>query len=160
MPRLTLGRLRAILAVSIALNLFLVALVGAQRWRAVQQQRMAVPVIGALERRGLQDPQGTLQQLAGRLPRDDAALLLGASRERLAELLSARASFISAVEQAREEIARDPVDSFALQAAIAEARRQRQRLGPVLEDILLDAVPRMTPEGRRVLSQMRGFAAP
>jgi hypothetical protein len=160
MPRLTLGRLRAILAVSIALNLFLVALVGAQRWRAVQLDRMAVPVISAVERRGLQDPQGTLQQLSGRLPRDDAALLLGASRERLPELLSARAGFISAVERTREEIAREPVDPVALQAAISEARRQRQRLGPVLEGILLDAVPRMTPEGRRVLSQMRGVAAP
>jgi hypothetical protein len=43
---------------------------------------------------------------------------------------------------------------------MAEARRQRQRFGPVLEGILLDAVPRMTPEGRRALSRAPGVAAP
>ena len=42
-----------------------------------------------------------------------------------------------------------------LRAAIIEARQQRQRSGPVLEGILLDAVPQMTLEGRR----LDGFSA-
>lgn len=159
-PRLTPGRLRGILVVSIALNLFLVALVGAQAWRATQLRRMAVPAISALEKEGLRDPEGTLQRLGAALSREDAAILLGAARARLSTLLSVKADFVSAVEHAREEIARDPVDPAGLRSAIAEARRHRQRLGPLLEDILVDALPRMTPQGRQVLSQVRGVAAP
>ncbi|NKC31677.1 periplasmic heavy metal sensor [Falsiroseomonas selenitidurans] len=160
MPRFTPERLRAILVASIALNLFLVALVGAQGWRAVQLRRMAVPVISELERLGLQDPEGTLERLGARLSRDDAAILVGAARSRLNALLSVKAEFLSAAARAREEIARDPVDPAGLRAAIAAARRQRQHFGPLLEDILLDAVPRMTPAGRQALSQLHGFAAP
>ncbi len=160
MPRLTPGRLRVILAVSIALNLFLLALVGAQRWRAVQVQRMAMPAVGLVEGRGIQDPEGTLQEFVARLSPEDAAILQGATRARLGDLLGARRDFASAVQRAREEIARDPVDPTALRDAIAEARRQRRRFGPLLEGILLDAVPRMTPEGRRALSRAQGVAAP
>ncbi|GGJ35400.1 periplasmic heavy metal sensor [Neoroseomonas lacus] len=160
MPRLTPGRLRVFLAVSIALNLFLVALVGAQRWRAVHVQRIAMPAVGLLEGRGIQDPEGTLQQFGAGLSSDDAAILRGAVRARLGELLNARRGFVAAVERTREEIARDPIDPVALREAIVEARRQRQRFGPVLESILLDAVPRMTPEGRRALSRIRGVGGP
>jgi uncharacterized membrane protein len=160
MPRLTPGRLRGILVVSIAVNLFLAALVGAQRWQAVQLRRMAVPAISALERQGLQAPETTLERLGAALSRDDAAILLGAARARLGTLLSMKADFVAAAEHVRREIARDPVDPAGLRVAIAEARRQRQRFGPLLEDIVLDAVPRMSPEGRRVLSQVHGFAAP
>jgi hypothetical protein len=160
MPPLTPGRLRAILVVSIALNLFLLALVGAQGWQAAQLRREAMPAISALERQGLQDPEGTLRRLGAELSRDDAAVLVGAARARLSVLLSVKADFALAVERAREAVARDPVDPASLRSAIAEARRHRQRFGPLLEDILLDALPRMTPEGRRVLSQVRGVAAP
>lgn len=160
MPRLTPNRLRVILAVSIALNLFLVALVGAQRWRVVKLQRMAMPAFSLVEGRGVRDPEGTLQEFVARLPPDDAALLQGAARARLGELLDARRDFVAAMARAREEIARDAVDPTALREAMAEARRQRQRFGPVLEGILLDAVPRMTPEGRRVLSRPPGVAGP
>jgi len=159
-PRLTPGRLRGILVASIALNLFLVGLVGAQAWRGEQLRRLAVPAISALEREGVQDPEGTLQRVGGRLSRDDEAVLLDAARERMGALLGVKADYVAAVERARAEIARDLVDPAGLRAAIAEARRQRQRFGPLLEDILLDAVPQMTPEGRRVLSQLRGVAAP
>lgn len=159
-PRLTPGRLRAILAVSIALNLFLGALVGAQRWRAVQLQRLATPAVGLVEGRGIQDPEGTLQEFLARLSPDDAAILQGAARARLGALMNARRDFVAAAQRTREAIVRDPVDPAAVREAIAEARRQRQRFGPLLEDILLDAVPRMTPEGRRVLARAQGAAAP
>jgi uncharacterized protein YhaN len=160
MPQLTPSRLRVILAVSIALNLFLVALVGAQRWRAVQVQRMATPAIGLGEGRGMRDPEGTLQEFLARLSPSDAAILQAVARARLGELLNARRDFVSAVERARAEIGRDSIDLTALREAMAEARRQRQRFGPLLEGILLDAVPRMTPEGRRALSRAPGVAAP
>ena len=69
-------------------------------------------------------------------------------------------SFLAAVERARAEIARDPVDPAALQAAITEARRERQRFGPVLESLLIETVPRLSPEGRRALARFRGGALP
>ncbi len=160
MPRLTPARLRMILVASITVNLFLVALVGAQAWKAMELRRMAMPAISEFERQGLQDPEGTLRRLGAGLSREDAAILVAAAGARLDSLLSVKADFVSAVDRAREEIARDPADPAGLRLAIEEARSQRQRFGPLLEEILLDAVPRMTPEGRRALSQMRGAAAP
>jgi len=160
MPRLTPARLRWIVVVSIAMNLFLMALVGAQAWRATQLRRMALPAISEFERLGLQDPEGTVRRLGAGLSRDDAAILVGAARARIDALLGVKADFVAAVEHARAEVARDPVDSAALRSAIEEARRQRQRFGPLLEDILLDAVPRMSPQGRRELARGPGIVAP
>ncbi len=153
MPRLTPSRLRAILVGSIALNLFLLAIVGAQRWRAVQLQRMAVPASSFVEGLGIQDTEDSLQEFVKRLSPDDTAILEKATRARLIEILNARRDFAAAVQRTRAEIARDPVDPTALRAAIIEARQQRQRSGPVLEGILLEAVPQMTLEGRRALAQ-------
>lgn len=160
MPSLTPRRLRVILAMSIALNLFLAAFVGAQRWKAVRLERQAPPAAGFLEGGGVQDPEGAVQRLATTLPQRDAALLRRAVLSRLDALTEARRGFALAVERTREEIARTPVDPAALRAAIEEARRQRQRFGPLLEEILLDIVPRMSPEGRQVLARYRGGAMP
>lgn len=159
-PRLTPSRLRAILTVSIALNLFLLAIVGAQRWRVLHMQRMSLPVSSLVEGRAIQDPEGTLQDYLHGLSPQDAAILEGATRARLGEILNARREFTAAIERARVEIARDPVDPAAVRAAIVEARQQRQRFGPVLEGILIDAVPRMSVEGRRTLAQAHRAPAP
>lgn len=160
MPPLTPRRLRVILAVSIALNLFLAAFVGAQRWKAVRLERLALPAAGFLEGEGMRDPEGAVQRLGTTLPRADAALLRRAVLTRLDALAEARRGFAAAVERTREEVARNPVDPTALRAAIEEARRQRQRFGPLVEEILLDIVPRMSPEGRQVLARYRGGALP
>ncbi|MBW6400052.1 periplasmic heavy metal sensor [Roseomonas sp. HJA6] len=160
MPPLTPRRLRVMVAMSIGLNLFLVAIIGAQRWRAVQLERMAAPNVGALEAQVLRDPERGLGLLSAGLSERDSTILRDAIRIRLADLLVARRDFAAAVDLARSEIARDPVDLAALRESIERARRQRQRFGPLLEEIILDAVPRMSPEGRQALSRLRGVAAP
>ncbi|MBR0681708.1 periplasmic heavy metal sensor [Roseomonas eburnea] len=157
MLQLTPRRLRLILGVSIALNLFLAAFVGGQRWRARGLEMLALQPGPGLMEQGAPDPEGTLAHLVRALPPADAAILRASVRARMFELLDARRGFVEAAAAAREEVARDPVNPAALQAAIAEARRQRLRFGPLLEAVLLEAVPRMSPEGRRVLAQFRAI---
>lgn len=158
MARLTPRRLRLILGVSLALNLFLLAFVAGQRWRAVQLERMVA--IPAPEAQISPDPEGALARLGGVLPSADAAILRQAIAARLPELGAIRRDFAAAVDHARVEMARDPVDPAALGQAITEARRQRMRFGPVLESLLVETVPRLSPEGRRALSRFRTPAVP
>ena len=158
MAALTPRRLRLILGVSLALNLFLVAFVAGQRWRAIQLERLvAMPPIAAPIS---PDPEGALGRLAAMLPAADAAILRAAMATRLPTLLAIRRDFAAALEQARAAVARDPVDPAALAAAISAAREQRMRFGPILEALLVETVPQLSPEGRRVLSRFRSPAVP
>lgn len=157
---LTPRRLRLILGVSLALNLFLLAFVAGQRWRAHRLEMLAVQPGLVLQEPVAADPEAALARVSDTLPPADAAILRTAVIARLGTLLEARRGFLAAVERARAEIARDPVDPAALQAAIAEARRERQRFGPVLESLLVETVPRLSPEGRRALARFRGGALP
>jgi len=158
MTALTPRRLRLILGLSLALNLFLLAFVAGQRWRAHRLELLAVQSGPGLMLSP--DPEGALARLEAVLSPADAAILRAAVAERLGPLLDARRGFVAAIARARAEVARDPVNPAALQDAIAEARRERQRFGPLLEALLLEAVPRMSPQGRRVLAQFRAGEAP
>jgi hypothetical protein len=73
--------------------------------------------------------------------------------ERREQLAAARAEFARAMQAVRAEIARTPVDADRLRDTIEQARRARQAFGPMLQAILVAAVPRMSEQGRQVLSQ-------
>jgi hypothetical protein len=74
----------------------------------------------------------------------------------MVELEEAQGRFTTAMDQVRAEMDRTPLDPSALRAAMAHAREQRQPIGPVLEDIMMEVLPKMSPEGRHVLAHYRG----
>ncbi|MDE1145537.1 MAG: periplasmic heavy metal sensor [Azospirillaceae bacterium] len=144
---------RLLLTLSLALNLFLLAFVGAQQWRERAVLRMLPPSVAATP--GGNALASAFIDLAENMPADDRRLLREAILSHMAQLEQAQAGFIQAMDQVRAEIDRTPLDDDALRAAIANARTQRQPLGLVLEDIMMDVVPKMSPEGRHVLGHYR-----
>ncbi|MBB6252392.1 periplasmic heavy metal sensor [Nitrospirillum iridis] len=146
--------LRLALILSLALNLFLLAFVGAQQWRQQAALRALPPSIA-------RTPAGNVLatlfgQLAAQLPPDDRRLLRSAILSHTPQLEQTQARFAAAMDQVRTEIDRTPLDTAALRAAMAQAREQRQPLGPVLEDIVMEVLPQMSAEGRHILSRYRG----
>ncbi len=139
---------------SVALNLFLVAFLGAQIWRL----RHPGGVLALATSRGLATgavTQLVLRQLIEKLPPADAAIFRNAFAARLPEMIMLQRQSIEAMEQARTDIARLPYDNDKVRADLNAGRAARQKIGPLLEETLLDILPRMSEEGRRTLSEYR-----
>ncbi|WP_186455772.1 periplasmic heavy metal sensor [Nitrospirillum pindoramense] len=146
--------LRLVFILSLALNLFLLAFLGAQQWR----QRA---VLGALPPTLARSAAGNalatiIGQLAEQLPPEDSRLLRDAILSHMGQLEAAQGRFADAMSQVRAEIDRTPLDPDALRAAMAHAREERQPISPVLEDIMMEVLPKMSPEGRHILARYRG----
>jgi hypothetical protein len=153
MPQLS-GRLpwaRWGIALSIALNLFFAAFIGAQAWR-LQQPEYPHSILA----RGLatgQVTQDLLRLLAKRLPPADARILQDAFAARMQEITAIQQAASEAMQQVRIDIGRQPFDPDRLRADLLAARATRQKISPIVEAILLDALPRMSNDGRLALSR-------
>ncbi|MDZ5649056.1 periplasmic heavy metal sensor [Nitrospirillum sp. BR 11828] len=146
--------LRLVFILSLAVNLFLLAFIGAQQWR----QRAALGTLPPmLARSAAGNALATIiGQLAEELPPEDSRLLRAAILSHMTQLETAQGRFADAMSQVRAEIDRTPLNPDALRAAMANAREQRQPIGPVLEDIMMEVLPKMSPEGRHILARYRG----
>lgn len=139
-------RLRRILIASLAANVFLLGFIGAEAWRA--RHRGDGLGAGAL-------PGAILPRILERLPPPDGRLLRDAFARRLPELVERRRGSRQATERLRVEIARTPLDPEGVRRAMREAREARARVGALVQEILVDALPRMSDEGRRTLGEQR-----
>jgi uncharacterized membrane protein len=140
--------LRLGLALSLALNLFLLAFLGAQAWHA----REDTPPVAAGE---AASTRAVLAAITRDLPPDDAQLLRGAFIDHIGELARLRRQAVQAMDRVRADIARQSYDGEATRADMAAARGARQRLGPVIEQALLEVLPRMSGPGRQALARLR-----
>jgi uncharacterized membrane protein len=136
----------ALLAIgfSVALNIFLVGFLLAQLWSHHAQPEPEAPA-----------PREVLRQLAERLPRSDAEHLRRAFTSRRTELANARRDARAASERLRADIGAVPFDAERMSADFDASRAARDRLRPLIEQALLEALPQMSEEGRRILSQAR-----
>lgn len=141
------------LVASLGLNLFLLGLLGAQFWQGRGRAPETPQAMASLGLTGR--PGETLARIAALLPPEDAAVLRGAFRARLAELVAAGGASRAALEQARRDLAAEPLDLARLRADLLAAREARQRLSPLLEAALLEAAPRLSPAGRNTLARAR-----
>jgi uncharacterized membrane protein len=139
------------MVLSLALNLFLVAFVGAQAWRARNTESM---LLTASSEGGI-TAHGILRQLADKLPPEDGRLLRDAFAARLPELATLRRQSVQAMDRVRDDIARRPFDADRTRADMRAAREARRNLAPVIEETMLDVLPRMSDEGRIALGQYR-----
>jgi uncharacterized membrane protein len=136
----------ALLAIgfSVVLNIFLVGFLLAQLWSS-----HAPPDSEALA------PREVLRQLAERLPHADAEHLRRAFASRRTELAAARREARAASERVRADIGAVPFDSEKMRADLDAAHAARDKVRPLIEQALLEALPQMSEEGRRVLGQTR-----
>jgi uncharacterized membrane protein len=145
MRSLSPGWLRGLLLASLCLNVLLGAFM-ATRW--VEGMRLPNLMAG---------PPQLIERVARRLPAADADILRRAFRSRERQLTDSQAEYERALVAAGRLLVQTPVDAGALRAAVAEARDKRIRIGDLAIDAFLEALPQMSPEGRRDLT--RGIRA-
>jgi uncharacterized membrane protein len=147
MMRFTLSRQRALgglLLASLCLNVLLGAFI-ATRWL----DGVRAPMLAA-------SPPQLMEMLARRLPSADAQILRRAFRQRQAEFAAGQADYLRALGTTAELVARPQLDTDALRKAVSEARDKRMKVGDLAVEVLLEALPQMSLEGRRgLLARLR-----
>lgn len=142
MRSLSSGWLRGLLLGSLCLNVLLGAFI-VTRW--VGSMRMPFLTAG---------PPQLVERVARRLPRGDAEILRRVFRERERQLTDAQADYERALAAAGLQLAQTQVDAGALRTAITAARDRRVRIGDLAIEGFLEALPQMSPEGRRGLTRV------
>ncbi len=145
---------RFAVGLSIALNVFFAAFLLAQTWKAHQAETVPVIATGNGFERDMPGRE-IVRQLARKLLPDDAHLLREAFRARLPQLIELRRAARRAADKVREDIGESTLDIDKLRRDLVAGREAREKIRPVVEDILLDVLPRMSDQGRQILSQYR-----
>lgn len=143
-----LSRLRLVLALSLALNLFGAGYLAARHWGG-GGLRLADTMLG------VEDSDRPLRRLFAELPPADAQALREAF---VASRPALRTQFLAlrqATEEVRAELARDPVDPERLRSALMAAQSRRGRLAETVGMLVLEAAPRLSLAGRQVLAGFR-----
>lgn len=138
-------RLRWVLAVSLAVNVFLVGFIGVQAWRLRHLRASAVV-------------ESVFKQVGERLPPDDRSILRRALQSKAPALIAAGRQSKEALEQVRADVGREPYDDAKVRTDLAAARDARQRMGALVEEILLETLPQLSEAGRKTIGDFRVLA--
>ena len=147
---------RALLFVSLALNLFFLGVLGATAVRQVWLQPSAAlePSRTAAER---------IERLAAALSAADAEKLRADFRAREPALEAAHSTYRRAQDAMRAALRAEPFDAAALRSAMADTRAARQALDLALHEVISTAAAQMSSAGRGSLanwSPPHGGASP
>ncbi len=133
--RFTGRRFQIVLFVSLALNLFLAGFLAA-RWLAPAWHE---------ERRG---PEAIAERLTSRLSGADAEVMRAAFQANQPKLASLFGELQQARREVRQRLAAQPFDPDALAKAVADLRVKQAAFFSALQDTILPAVGKLSPEGR------------
>ncbi len=133
--RRTSRRFQIVLFVSLALNLFLAGFLAA-RWLAPAWHE---------ERRG---PEAIVERLTSRLSGADAEVMRAAFQANQPKLASLFGELQQARREVRQRLAAQPFDPDALAKAVADLRIKQTAFFTGLQDTILPAVGKLSPEGR------------
>ncbi|MGE5517209.1 MAG: periplasmic heavy metal sensor [Bacteroidota bacterium] len=125
-----------LLVASLALNVFLGVSAGTRFLR---------------EPKGPPRPEGMILEMAEALPEADARILrqaLDARRDELSPGEDPKKRF----DEMRAVLRAEPFDPEAFERVSSEFRAKHERGGRIIGEILMDALPRMSPEGRKALA--------
>ncbi len=137
--------MRTLLVTSLAANLFFCAWFGAQAWRRHRVAELAASPVA----------ESILPQVLERLPPADRDVFRSAFSGRLPELRELQRQARAAMARVRAGMAARPFDLAAVRADMEAWRQARQRISTLFEEGLVEALPRMSDQGRLVLSQQR-----
>jgi uncharacterized membrane protein len=141
------ARLRWLLLVSLALNLFFVGAAGAVAFR------YSGPVPLATVSHIDHSLAGRLDRIAESLPPEDADLLRTELRTEALKVAAAQADLRLSQENVRTSLRAEPFDADAMRAAMAENRVARQNFDQVLHDTIAVAAAKMSDVGRAKLAE-------
>lgn len=126
-----------VLGVSVAFNVFLLALVATQAWHA------PAPSV----------PGSPIDRLAAALPSDDAARFRAAIAARRPEFQPARDAVSAAHRDVAAAIAREPFDRDALATALTRWQESWRGFTARFDQAFLDAAGAISDDGRARLAQ-------
>ena len=96
-------------------------------------------------------PLRMIERVADRLPKDDAEILWTIYHGKEAELLPLQTEYRHALIKAMNAAAQTNLDKAELQAAVADARDKRLKIGDVVVATFVEMLERISPKGRRQL---------
>jgi uncharacterized membrane protein len=129
----------ALLLVSMMVNVFLISAI-ATHWFAPR----AAPREAAVDR--------PMARLIARLPREDARIVREVQRGHRTLLAATRADYDNALAAAGRAVAREPLDTAAVTQALEEVRRKRQAMTDARVQLYAQIIPRLSAEGRRLIT--------
>jgi uncharacterized membrane protein len=112
----------------------------------------ARPMVRTMPDEGMSVPDNEIAKFAARLPRDDAEILWDVYRTRKPQILDADAGAERARLRALSVLAQPDLDTGTLRSAIKEAMDSRMRKAGLLAETVVDALERISPDGRRQLT--------
>jgi uncharacterized membrane protein len=130
---------RAVLIASLSINIFMIAFL------ATQFLGGRGPMLATAA------PPALIAHVAQRLPAADAEALWQAYRAREPEVAAAQTEYRKALLAAAALLQVQRIDEPRFRQAVMEARDKRVTVGDRVIDVFLDALPRMSPEGRQGL---------
>jgi uncharacterized membrane protein len=130
---------RGLLAVSLCLNGFLLAYLGAQSFMRPK------PGVGTIP------PPAMISRVAEMLPDADARILWDAYRRSEAKVSAAQKEYRQVLIDASALLRQPKIDEAALRQAVQMARDKRLVIGDMMIEVFLDAFPKMSLEGREML---------
>lgn len=125
-----------LLVASLALNVFLGVALGTQFFRGPRNPPR---------------PEGMLLDMAESLPEADARILRQALEARRSELPTDE-NTKRRFDEMRAVLSAEPFDPEAFARVSSEFRARHERNGQILGEVLVDAVTRMSPKGRKALA--------
>ena len=136
LPGRNRSRCRTLLTLSLGLNLFLIGWVVTGSFPADCAKPDPAPETVAAE-------------IAAALPQADRTLLLQAVAAQSPALLEARRSYLEAFNRLRAVIVTEPINPVDLRRAVADMRTTRQAERSLFGDTIVEALPKMSPQGRQ-----------
>jgi uncharacterized membrane protein len=140
------GRVRWLLAGSLALNLFFVGAAGAVALR------YSSPVPLATVARIDHSLVGRFNRIAASLPPGDAQIMRTQLRSEAQKVASAQADLRLSQDDVRKSLRADPFDADAMRLAMAENRSARENFDQVLHGMIASAASQMSVVGRTKLA--------
>lgn len=96
-------------------------------------------------------PPRLIRFVADRLPSADAEALWRVYEAREQALRDAQADYEKSLRRAAGIVAQPDVDAAALRSAVTQAREKRVKVGDIVTEMFLEAVPQLSPRGRQDL---------
>lgn len=135
--------LRSPWALALLASLCLNVLMGS--YIAKQWVEASAPLIAATA------PPRLIRFVADQLPSADAATLWRVYGVKEQALRDAQADYEKSLRHAAGIIAQPDLDAVALRSAVTEAREKRVKVGDIVTEMFLEAVPQLSPQGRQDL---------
>lgn len=138
--RMGSGR-RSLMAASLLLNVFLVAVVSGQYLHRRAAENSDVPVY-----------KRVLHQMTSRLDRQDAEAFRSVLHSQAPRFMAARQALEAAHAETDRELMAKEFDPAALRVALAHWQKSWDAFMAPMSDTLVDAIAHLSPEGRRRLA--------